>query len=452
MPAPLASQVLFAAGGDVLSKYGTLIWRKGLQTRGGEIPYTFTRTGTGLYLANDVVLGGLKVLTAGSGLARVEQLVDPVNGVLQSYLKLEAASSNWALQSQTLNVTWTKTGLLSVNQTATAAPDQTTTGNLLTEDSSTGVHQVGQSITITAQEYIALSAFVKSGARTKGQLFTQSTPTSTDWFGISFDLGLGTVSSFVSGNGTLTGSAIIPLASGWYWVAAWGRMSGVSTDTAGNMTLRLRDAAGAQSYTGDGASGMYWWGAQFERNGANALPPTSYIATVAAKVDRNADVWSTPWYIAVPVGVAGGFWRYTRWLERGTFAGANTKYQSAMGVTATRWILLNEAGTNPRVIWNNGVAAEQRVTAGVSPTFGQIAETLEVVDAAGNMTLRTAINAGADNVVTAVGGAPTGKSFDTATLNIGSASAGASPGYTNLSRCVVGLGAVSAIADVRGIL
>src|SRR5437899_7084763 len=148
MPSPLAKQVLFAAGGDVAAKYGTLVWRKGQQSRGGEVAYTFARAGGAHYFAKDVGAGGLQVFTAATGNARLEQLIDPVNGVLQNYLKIEPLASNSCLQSETLdNATWTKSNS-SITANAVVSTDGTTTADALVESVANATHTVSQAIKI----------------------------------------------------------------------------------------------------------------------------------------------------------------------------------------------------------------------------------------------------------------------------------------------------------------
>src|SRR5690242_19801501 len=149
---------------------------------------------------------------------------------------------NWAQFSQRFNTSpWGKTGLTSVNETATTAVDGRTTGNLFTEDSSTGNHEVHQNVTITPGEFLGISVYVKSsGTRTQGDFIVQGNPTSSDWFGLSFDLTAGTVANYFGGHGKIAGITIVSLPNGWFWIAAWGQVSAVSTDTVGVFKLRLR--------------------------------------------------------------------------------------------------------------------------------------------------------------------------------------------------------------------
>jgi len=118
----------------------------------------------------------------------------------------------------------------------------------------------------------------------------------------TFDLSTGLV---VSGTGTIT-----PVGSGWY------RCSVISTpSTAGIRThqiyLNTATGVGAESYTGDGTSGIYIWGAQLS-NSASVDPyvynpqaaPTStaYYENFSAASWSKSGITLTPSVIVAPNG------------------------------------------------------------------------------------------------------------------------------------------------------
>jgi len=83
-----------------------------------------------------------------------------------------------------------------------------------------------------------------------------------------------------------TSSSIEAYANGWY------RVSITATTPAANSTLfaiGLADADNSRSYTGDGTSGIYLYGAQAE---PSATYPTSLIPTNGTSVTRVADAAS----------------------------------------------------------------------------------------------------------------------------------------------------------------
>jgi hypothetical protein len=96
--------------------------------------------------------------------------------------------------------------------------------------------------------------------------------------GAYFDLTNGTVSGAV---GVTT--SIENYGNGWYKCAI------VRTSIVANEVVRINLAIGTNgTYTGDGTSGLFIWGAQLELGSYD----TSYIPTTAATVTRNADVIS----------------------------------------------------------------------------------------------------------------------------------------------------------------
>jgi len=250
---------------------------------------TFTRASTGTYVGSD----GL-VKTATTNEARFDH--NPTTGESLGLL-VEEARTNLSLRSQELdNAVWTKTAS-SITANAIASPDETTTADKLVEDSSTANHNIVEAtvITYTSGVTYSFSFFVKKAERQTVQILMHPNPfpgTAAQRTAI-FNSNIG---AFASVGSAYTNSSVTTLPSGWYRVSV---TSTANATTTGNFTISLcSDDAGTATYTGNGTSGIYLWGAQLEA-GAFA---TSYIPTTSATVTRAADLTSitganfSPWY------------------------------------------------------------------------------------------------------------------------------------------------------------
>lgn len=205
-----------------------------------------------------------------------------INGVWTDAGPLhEAAATNLLLRSEEFNnASWPKTQA-STSGDAIAAPDGTTTADKLIEDTATSEHYAQQTISSLTGTY-TFSVFAK--AAEKRYLGIREASVTADR--ALFDLENGVVTSTV-GSPTAT---IEDVSGGWYRCT-------LTPDTAyssQNFTPRLYltdDSGGidANSYTGDGTSGLYLWGAQLEANDY----ATSYIPTTTTSVTRSADVVSS---------------------------------------------------------------------------------------------------------------------------------------------------------------
>lgn len=232
---------------------------------------TFTRAGNRTYHDAAGVLQ-----TAGTDVWPRE--FDPATGLCLGR-SVWAAATNLSLRSQEFNdASWAPTRS-SISANTVATPDGTTTADKLIEDSTASdTHFVrnAANITVTTATVYTMSVFAKASERSWLALQEGQGVTATAYFNLSTGA-LGTV----SGTGSPSAS-IDSVGGGWYRC----RLTFTSLGTAARIRCYLATGDGTAIYTGDGASGLHLWGAQFEL-GAIATP---YIPTTSATVTRAADV------------------------------------------------------------------------------------------------------------------------------------------------------------------
>jgi hypothetical protein len=249
---------------------------------------------------------------------------DPVTLAPKGLLIEEQRTNLFTYSEQFDNADWTK-GNTSITANTVVAPDGTLTGDALVENTANTTHVVFQNKTVSAGTFTA-SVYAKAAGRTKFQFSSIS----GGFPGATFDLTAATATVV----GSTTSASITSVGNGWFRCTAT-RTLAAGTDQC---QIRLNDAAGASTYTGDGTSGIYIWGAQLEA-GAFA---TSYIPTVASQVTRAADSAS----------MIGN--NFARWYVQGVgtlFANFNTVNQGSIGVAA----LTGAAPINNRImLYQNG--------------------------------------------------------------------------------------------------
>lgn len=396
------STVLCAVGGDVLQKYGTLVKRSTPPGRGGEIPYTFTRTGPGLYVAQDG-----NVYTAATGVPRIEWAIDPVTLVLQPYLLLEGAATNVVLRSRDLsNAAWTKT-------TMTALLDQ---------------------VGIDGGTNTASSLLATAGNATCLQAITLGSSARFQSAWVKRLVGSGAVQMTTDNGATWTTVTV---------TAGWTRVN-IPTQTLANPTVGFRLVTIADKIAVDGVQNE------------TGLFQTSTIFTTTGAVTRNAELFTVP----VACGTQA-LWLYVRFVERGTaLAAADTRLVELGAATSAdpRYLIYAIGGGNQYAA-SHIVGGVQRTSAaplGGSPNA--VTELLALLRSDGSVQLRQAINGGADNIGTQSATNPFGVSWSGNLLSINSMGNGTQTGYNAYSRIVLGTGAgttgsgVTAIPDVRNVL
>ena len=243
---------------------GILIWGAQLEQRASATAYTPTTTQP---VTNYIPV----MLTAASGVPRFEH--NPVTGESLG-LEIEEQRTNLLTYSEQFdNAAWTKTNT-TITANATAAPDGNLTADKLVENTSSGLHQTRTAVGFTISGSYSTTIYAKAGERNFIYIATLDPATYRLTY---FNLVTGTVATKDASHT----ASITPVGNGWYrCTVSYSFPAGVAYIYYGAAILDNSD-----TYTGDGFSGIYIWGAQLE---AGAFP-TSYIPTVASQVTRAAD-------------------------------------------------------------------------------------------------------------------------------------------------------------------
>jgi hypothetical protein len=184
-----------------------------------------------------------------------------------------------------------------------------------------------RSFTPTLGTTYAFSFYAKQGSGTR-KVYMRIAAGNTG--ALVFDLIAGTASG---PSGIFSSSSITPVGNGVY------RCTGVWTATSATHTvvrIQLITNIGQTSYTGDGTSGIYIWGAQVEEGAF----PTSYIPTTTAAATRSADVASI---------TGSAFSSWYRQDEGTMFANATTNARHAGANTFPRIASLSDGTTSNRM-------------------------------------------------------------------------------------------------------
>jgi hypothetical protein len=235
---------------------------------------TFTRASTATRVGPD---GAIAVV--GSNVPRIDY-----TGGGCGKLLLEPQRTNLLLYSEEFdNAAWTKSNT-TISANATTSPDGYVNADKLIGDSGAGAKYISASIvTPSGVNDLATSFFVKASG--VNYIVLRNNTNAGSVTNCTFNVSTGENTY----NGMTGTPAIEALSDGWYKVTCVN-----SSSTAATRYFRLYlsdvnvDSNTEPSYTGDGTSGVYIYGAQLEA-GAYA---TSYIPTTAAAVTRLADACS----------------------------------------------------------------------------------------------------------------------------------------------------------------
>lgn len=286
--------ILLRVGGYTMRRHG--VWAVAGSRRGPvEVPITFSRADPST-LAAYVDAGGL-VQRAAAGVIRPDYepyyasgLVLP-DGTPAFGPRIEGSRQNLLVQSEAFNTSWTLFDV-TVSSNVDVAPDGTTTADRLVEDTSVSAeHIVYQTLSgTTADVRHASSIFAKAGTRSWLVMTIRDVAGMTNGVHAYFNLATGVVGTVGhSGVGSGEQAFIVKYPNGWYRCILVGAMN--AGDTSPLVTFGMATGDNGRLYTGDGASYLSVWGAQFENN---TPVPSSYVKTTAAALTRAIDSFTVP--------------------------------------------------------------------------------------------------------------------------------------------------------------
>jgi hypothetical protein len=249
---------------------GILVWGAQLEQRSSVTSYTATTTAP--------ITNYIPVLqTAAADVPRFDH--NPTTRAALGLLVEEQRANLFTYSDDFANAAWTKTRS-SITSNIIVAPNGTLTGDTFVEDTTaSNSHRLSQTFSATSGTTYTASVFVKA----------QSTRCLRIVFATAFASDAATInptSGATQVNSGTTATSVSSVGNGWYRFTV--SATATSTATASIEFYTTTALNTSVSYTGDGYSGVFIWGAQLE---AGAFP-TSYIATTTASVTRNADVAS----------------------------------------------------------------------------------------------------------------------------------------------------------------
>ena len=217
---------------------------------------------------------------------------------------------------------------------AAVSPDGTQNASEVIETTDTGTHFISTNTTVTASVAYTLSCYFKQSSGSRSAILRTNNVGTTTY--AVFDFATETITE----TGADTRNATVEnVGNGWYRVSFTytqnaTTLSGIIVALSNSTT----PSSGAPSYTGDGTSGFYVYGVQFEQ----AETPSSYVPTGSgSSVTRAAETftipsanlpWPSPQYIGSELVTNGTFDTDTsNWTA---FLGTLSVVNSTLRVTA----------------------------------------------------------------------------------------------------------------------
>jgi len=184
---------------------------------------------------------------------------------------IEKVRTNLALYSEQFdNAYWTKSQA-TITANATTAPDGTLTAEKFIEGSGSVAPECARTPIATSNSIFTLSVFAKASER---NFLIINNNDGTGSFRVWFNLTTGVIGTTDAG----VTAFIENVGNGWFRCGVARQITAFASATS---AFQIGSADGVETYTGDGTSGIFIWGAQME---LSDFGPTDYIATTSAAV------------------------------------------------------------------------------------------------------------------------------------------------------------------------
>ena len=292
-------------------------------------------------------------------------------------LFLEDAGANTVLFSEQFdNAVWNKTRI-TITPDVELSPDGQVTADKLIEDTSVSSDR-GFSFTAPGttgdNQTQAISIWAK--ADTRHWMFIHTISFNNDVGRTWFDLNTG---FFGTIDPLHTRVFAKKYDNGWYRIQL--NFDSSSGATGSIVAFDLAEEDGDAIYTGDGVSGLFMWGAQWEHNTPSGA--TSYMPTDATQPPRAADSFAAP-YDHTPTRMSV----YAKYLERGTVEVSGRRLWE---LGSNPRLLMQATGTAYILFHNNSLSS---VTASLvtRPAIGDLVEMLGHLFEDGSINLIQIIN------------------------------------------------------------
>lgn len=298
---------------------------------------------------------------------------------LGNSLLLERDATNYLLQSQTLNTTWSKTNV-TVTSDATTAPDGTVTADKVeaTASAATTFSQTEATISSTAVVY---SIYGKrgSGDTACNSFVLRNATTATTLQSHAIDWSTGDLT-----NVTGTNARAEQLEGEWFRIILWAT-TGI---TAGDDITVYAGFSGDSETAGEYA---YLWGAQLEAG----TVVSSYIPTTTVAVARAADALYFPSGITTPA--EHGLTLYARGYNYGSAGALTDRGVMSIGGDGNASFFI-DGTTGGAFNAFHRVGSDVNAGASAAVAYGDFVELRAYLSPTGTVTLGQSINVATETV------------------------------------------------------